>query len=158
MLRVCATKQLLPNPTMGLRLLTEGETYMAALPPRAIYRQEEFVNFFFWDFIFNIIYLFIWLYQVLAAAGKLSCSMWDLVFWPGIEPGTPAMGTWSLNHWATRKVMSLHIYSKGFEMWLKGYLIILLLSVQFKGQWPLFSTRIFFFLKIFSLLSWGAIV
>ena len=59
MLRVCATKQLLPNPTMGLRLLTEGETYMAALPPRAIYRQEEFVNFFFeTSFLILFIYLF----------------------------------------------------------------------------------------------------
>ena len=31
----------------------------------------------------------------------LSCSMWDLVPWPGIEPGPPALGMWSLNHWIT---------------------------------------------------------
>ena len=34
----------------------------------------------------------------------LSCRMWDLVLWPGIEPGSPALGTQSVNHWTTRKV------------------------------------------------------
>ena len=33
-----------------------------------------------------------------------SCGMWDLVPWPGIEPGPPALGMWSLNHWTIRKV------------------------------------------------------
>ena len=32
------------------------------------------------------VYLFIWLCWVL-----LSCSMWDLVPWPGIKPGPPAL-------------------------------------------------------------------
>ena len=32
-----------------------------------------------------------------------SCSMWDLVPWPEIKPGPPALGVWSLNHWATRE-------------------------------------------------------
>ena len=31
--------------------------------------------------------------------------MWDLVPWPGIEPGPPALGAQSLNHWATREVL-----------------------------------------------------
>ena len=43
-------------------------------------------------------YLFIYL-----AAPHLRCSMQDLVPWPGIEPGPPAMGVRSLNHWTTRK-------------------------------------------------------
>ena len=30
--------------------------------------------------------------------------MWDLVPWPGIEPGPPALGAWSLNHCTTREV------------------------------------------------------
>ena len=43
--------------------------------------------------------------QVLVAAGRLlSCSMWDLVPRPGIKPGPPALGAWSLNHWTTREV------------------------------------------------------
>ena len=34
----------------------------------------------------------------------LSCGMWDLVPWPGIEPGPPALGAQSLSHWTTREV------------------------------------------------------
>ena len=30
--------------------------------------------------------------------------MWDLVPQPGIEPGPPALGVWSLTHWTTREV------------------------------------------------------
>ena len=30
--------------------------------------------------------------------------MWDLVPRPGIEPGPPALGVWSLTHWTTREV------------------------------------------------------
>ena len=32
------------------------------------------------------------------------CNYWTVVPWPGIEPMSPALGTWSLNHWATREV------------------------------------------------------
>ena len=35
----------------------------------------------------------------------LSCGMWDLVPWSGIEPGPPALGTWRLSHWTTREVL-----------------------------------------------------
>ena len=38
------------------------------------------------------------------AAPGLSCSMWDLVSWPGIKPGPPALGAQSLNHWASKEV------------------------------------------------------
>ena len=49
--------------------------------------------------------LIIWLFQVLAAAcGTFSCGKWDLFPWPGIEPGPPALGAWSLSHWTTREV------------------------------------------------------
>ena len=34
----------------------------------------------------------------------LGCSTWDLVFWPGIEPGPPALGALSLSHWTTKEV------------------------------------------------------
>ena len=30
--------------------------------------------------------------------------MWDLVFWPGMEPEPPALGVPSLSHWTTREV------------------------------------------------------
>ena len=30
--------------------------------------------------------------------------MWDLVPQPGMEPGPPDLGAWSLSHWTTREV------------------------------------------------------
>ena len=44
-----------------------------------------------------------YLFTYLTVAG-LSCSMWDLVPWPQIEPRPPAMGAQSLNCWTTREV------------------------------------------------------
>ena len=38
-------------------------------------------------------YLFIYL-----SALGLSCSMWDLIPWPGIKPGPSALRAWSLSH------------------------------------------------------------
>ena len=42
--------------------------------------------------------------------------MWDLVPRPGIKPGPPALGAWSLSHWTTRAVPEidfwLHFFSK----------------------------------------------
>ena len=37
----------------------------------------------------------------------LSCDMWDLVPWSRIEPGTPALGAWSLSHWIPGKSLDL---------------------------------------------------
>ena len=39
-----------------------------------------------------------------ATCGIFSCGIWDLVPWPGIEPGPPALRTWSLIHCTTREV------------------------------------------------------
>ena len=47
---------------------------------------------------------FIYIHMVYLAAPGLSCSMWDLVPWPGIEPRPPAWAAWSLNHWTSREV------------------------------------------------------
>ena len=70
-------------------------------------------------FIYYFIYLF-WLRQVLAVARgifscgmrPLSCGMWDRVPWPGIEPGPPALGAWSLTHWTTGKSWSVYNFLK----------------------------------------------
>ena len=40
------------------------------------------------------------------AAPVLSCPMWDVVPWPGIEPRSPALGVQSPSHWTTTKVLS----------------------------------------------------
>ena len=66
----------------------------------------------FFSFLKNIYLFFIWLHQVLvtacgifvAACGIFSCGMQDLVPRPGIEPGSPALGVQSPNHWTTREV------------------------------------------------------
>ena len=42
-------------------------------------------------------------YFYLAELG-LSCSMWDLVPWPGIEPGPPALGAQRLRPQTTREI------------------------------------------------------
>ena len=39
----------------------------------------------------------------------LSCNMWDLVPWPGIEPRLPALGAWRLSHWAIGKSLRLSL-------------------------------------------------
>ena len=41
----------------------------------------------------------IFIFCIYLTALGLSCHIWDLVPWPGIEPGPPALGTWKLNHW-----------------------------------------------------------
>ena len=44
--------------------------------------------------------------------------MWDPVHQPGIEPVPPVLETWSLNHWTSREVSNICIFS--FELRLKG--------------------------------------
>ena len=55
---------------------------------------KSFFFFFFKDYL---------LLFILSSQG-LSCNMWDLVPWPGVEPRPPALGAWSLSHWSTREV------------------------------------------------------
>ena len=33
----------------------------------------------------------------------LTCKIRGLIPWPGMEPGPPTLGAWSLSHWATRE-------------------------------------------------------
>ena len=42
----------------------------------------------------------------------VSCGMWDLVPWSGIEPIPPAWGVQSLNHWTTRDTLKVLISGK----------------------------------------------
>lgn len=57
----------------------------------------------------NIYFLFGclgWGWVLVSAHGIFSCSTWDPVSWPGIEPGPPAWGAQSPSHWATSKSLS----------------------------------------------------
>ena len=61
-------------------------------------------NFFF---PFSGLPFYSWYFVCLFLVGDmlgLSCNMQDLVPWPGIKPRPPALGAWSLNHWAPREV------------------------------------------------------
>ena len=63
-------------------------------------------------FLFKKFYLFICLHQVSVAAGEiftLFCGMWDLVPWPGIEPGPSASRMQNISHWATREVLCIFL-------------------------------------------------
>ena len=64
-------------------------------PQPSTHYLQQITHFMF--FLFNINEL-IRLCKVSAAARELSCSMWDLVLWLGIEPGSPALGAWSLRY------------------------------------------------------------
>ena len=49
-------------------------------------------------------FYFIWLPWVLDVACRIfSCSMWDLVPWPGTEPMPPVLGAQGINYWTTMK-------------------------------------------------------
>ena len=48
----------------------------------------------------------------------LNCDMWDIVPWPGIEPGPAVLGKWSPSHWTTREVPGLLIkWDKDSSLW-----------------------------------------
>ena len=71
-------------------------------------------------------YLFIWLHQVSDAACRIfGCSMWDLGPRPGLEPGPPASGAWSLSHWPMREVPQRWFFFnlKNLPVWQSKHLI-----------------------------------
>ena len=81
----------------------------------SLYLPRSFCPPVVWGF-----FLFIWLCSVSVVVHWISdlrwcirdlCSTGDLVPWPGIEPGSPALGTWSLSHWTTREVPGQFIFS-----------------------------------------------
>ena len=62
-------------------------------------------HFFFRPVFWKNIYLAALVLVVAPWIFHLHCSMWDLVPWPGIEPGPPALGALSPSHWTTREVL-----------------------------------------------------
>ena len=108
-----------PDSSKKWRNLSIGELPLAILMLSVsthLWRRESqpFVLFSLPVLFFNIYHFnfFTWLHQVLVVAYRifscdmqtLRCGMWDLVPWPGIEPGTPALGARNLKHWTTREV------------------------------------------------------
>ena len=48
------------------------------------------------------------IFNIFLTVPGLSCGMQDLVLWPGMEPGSPALGEQILSRWTTREVI-LHL-------------------------------------------------
>ena len=84
--------------------------------------RSTFVNvpwYFFFPWYFLILKFKKFLKFIYLAAAVLSCGMWDLVPWPGIEPGPRALGVQSLSHWTTREVR--HVCLRRLcILWLSG--------------------------------------
>ena len=59
--------------------------------------------------IFILRFIFIYLFGCVS----LGCSMWDLVPWPGIKPGPPALEAWTLGFCTTREVPKGRILNWG---------------------------------------------
>jgi len=68
----------------------------------------------------------------------LSCSMWNLVPWPEMDPGSPALGAQSLNHWTTRKSPTLSLGDVGLGR--RGHCmntkLMLLVMIWVLCLWP----------------------
>ena len=56
--------------------------------------------------------LLIGLHWVLVAGSGIFSCMWDLIPWPGIEPGFPELLALNLNPWETSQVSWLAIFKK----------------------------------------------
>ena len=48
------------------------------------------------------------------------CSMWDLVPWPGIKLGSPALGVQNLSHWTTREISQMHFQMVSLQVFWWG--------------------------------------
>ena len=59
----------------------------------------------------------------------LSCSMWALVPWLGIEPRPPALGEWSLSPRTTKKVLPLRLWNLPWNFLYFFYVFISILCI-----------------------------
>ena len=101
-----------------------------------------------------------WLCQVLVATCRIFscglwtpiCSMWDLVLWPGMEPGPPALGARSLSHWTTSEFplivdlicVTLMISAATLSSWASWPFVCLLWKDVYWFLCPFFSQVICF--------------
>ena len=78
-------------------------------------------------FFFSSIYLI---------APSLSHSMWDLVPWPGIEPGSHAFTAQNSSHWTTREVPKVCVYFFWMESFSTCHLLVnFVLFSQARQKW-----------------------
>ena len=63
----------------------------------------------------QVFHIAVGFFTIWATREALSCSTWDIVPWPGIEPGPPALGVQSLSHWTTREVPNSVFWGLSFQ-------------------------------------------
>ena len=107
--------------------------------------------------------IYLWHVGSLVVAWELlvEACMRDLVPRPGIEPGPPALGVWSLTHWTTREVPAKSFYHEQVLNFMKcilyiywdNYMFFLLSSVNMVNYtiWFLFYS---YFIYLFIYLFW----
>ena len=108
---------LLVSLCMSCSFISYGLSFLLLILLRFLYSGFIFLcatnAFLVWIFFFFFIYL---------ASPDLSCSMWDLVPWRGIEPVPPALEAQSLNHWASREVPT-NAFLKTFKNFRCSYML-----------------------------------
>ena len=62
--------------------------------------------------LWNPRFLLIYLFSCAGSSLWHANSQWDLIPWPGIQPGPLALRTWSLSYWTTREVPGNLFYGK----------------------------------------------
>ena len=113
---LCSAARGTRAPQPGIRSLSSA---MKGMSPNH-WTAREFPKLDIWFFL---IYLFehtgSWLWHAGSCVIQtLSCCMWDLVPWPGLEPWLPALGTWRFIHWTTWEVP---LFFFGHASWLVGF-------------------------------------
>ena len=93
-----------------------------------------------------------WGFDELDMTERLNTLTWDLVPWPGIEPGPLALGMWSLSHCTTREVPNSDNAENFFflnnvfnsQSFFKFHILILMGTIIFKYQ-ELLNCYVYFF-------------
>ena len=92
------------------------EMVLRTIPDRSLIPLIKMIHFLIFKYLSNYIYSASLglscvtqdLRSFWGHLGSFTCGMWNLVPWPGIEPGSPAPGVQSLGHWTTREVLVVH--------------------------------------------------
>ena len=92
------------SPKAAFVAETQKKNLFSSILKSNLFRYIIYICMCFYFYFFNM-FLFINLavLSLSCSIRTLSCSMWDLVPWPGIKPGPPALGAWNHSHWTTRE-------------------------------------------------------
>ena len=81
---------------------------------------ELFFSWLCWILVEHVVCFSCGVWDLYLLRHAKCCDMWDLVPQPGIEPGLPALGAWSLCHQTSRKVPWTLIFGSSSRACLMG--------------------------------------